>query len=117
MPFRVVLIGPSQVPISQHGRASRCYAALTPPGSSVDRGLAALAVTAGCNGGSGSVDMSCKEFMSLSSQDQQTAWVKAAKAAKRPQVATGGGLLNGMSVCQDRPEEKLSTVAGQVSPF
>jgi len=39
MPFRVGLTGPSQVPISQHGRASRCYTALTRPTSSVDRGL------------------------------------------------------------------------------
>ena len=38
MPFRVGLIGLSQVPISQHGRASRRYAALTRPTSSVDRG-------------------------------------------------------------------------------
>ena len=39
MPFRVGLIGLSQVPISQHGRASRCYGTLTCPSSSVDRGL------------------------------------------------------------------------------
>ena len=38
-PSGLVLIGPSQVPISQHGRASRRYGTLTRPSSSVDRGL------------------------------------------------------------------------------
>ena len=39
MPFRVEVLEPSQVPISQHGRALRCYGTLTRPTSSVDRGL------------------------------------------------------------------------------
>ena len=39
MPFRVVVIGPSQVPISQHGRASHRYGTLTTTRSSVDPGL------------------------------------------------------------------------------
>jgi hypothetical protein len=38
MPFRVVVIGPSQVPISQHGRASHRYGTLTTTRSSVDPG-------------------------------------------------------------------------------
>jgi len=40
MPFRVEILEPSQVPISQHGRASRSCDSLTPPSSSVDRGYA-----------------------------------------------------------------------------
>ena len=39
MPFRVGGLGLSQVPISQHGRASRRYGTLKRPPSSVDRGL------------------------------------------------------------------------------
>src|SRR6478736_7581597 len=39
MPFRVEMLEPSQVPISQHGRASRRHGTLTHPGSSVDPGL------------------------------------------------------------------------------
>ena len=79
--------------------------------------LAALTLASGCNDTSTSAEMTCKEFMSLSSEDQQSAWVSVADAAKRPEVATGGGMLNGLSVCQDSPEQQISDVASKVSPY
>lgn len=78
---------------------------------------AVLAITVGCDGTSSSATMTCKDFLDLDGQAQQSAWVKAADAAKRPQVATGGGMMNGISVCQGSPDASLSEVAGKVSAF
>lgn len=60
----------------------------------------------------------CRQFLLAGSDDQQKAmWAAAADAAHRPQVASWGGLMNGVSVCQANPARSLVSVAKVVSPY
>ncbi len=80
--------------------------------------LAVLAATADCGDTtSASPSMKCADFLVLTSDQQQTVWVKAAQQAGRNEVATAGGLMNGISVCQDRQEMSVLDVAKAVSPY
>ena len=79
--------------------------------------VAALTLT-GCNGGSNdSPTMACKDFLVLTADKAEVVWKAAAEAANRPEVATGGGVANGVSVCQDQPDTTVVEVAKVVSPY
>ena len=61
--------------------------------------------------------MACRDFLVLQSAQQESVWKAAAQEAGRPAVASGAGLMNGVSACQDKPNMSVLDVAKAVSPY
>lgn len=85
--------------------------------ASVVMGMLAATLAAGCDNSGASPNMKCSDFLTLSSDQQQSVWKDAAKAANRPQVGSGGGFANAISVCQDSLDSSVVDVAKEVSPY